>query len=212
MSEQEDQTGSLFSLFKGDIPGEVVNRFTGNIHTRKDVMDHYHFLIIRSVKDPANTKLRDLVRMVADLLEIPSDIHQALIIEAWKDNDLQEPGYVDAFIRADMEAMFDVRTGEVFVDIGYHPPVEENNTEVPPDDSNRVEIGLMDHHLGVYDQAEVEEYSLISKMERDDISLDEGTSIMDDTSKDSPFYSEGWEKKNVKKKSSGQSAFSDRSS
>ena len=189
-----DQEGSFYPLFSGNIMGKVLNRVTGNTYSRKDAMGHYKYLIKRSLEDPTDVRLRRMMRFVANMLEIPSDIHEKLIEEAWKDRSKLEDVRCRPFIKADVETMYTILTGDTFVD---KTPVE---VIAPPRKNNVIEEkitlvkSILDDHDGLFDRAEVETYSTLSEMIDDDISLETGTSLLD-TARDSPFTSDGWGRK-----------------
>ena len=193
MTSEDTLEVSLFRLFEGKIIGEVKNPVTGNVHSRKEMMDHYRYLMKRSIDDPANIRLRKLMRLVADLLEIPRDIHAQLIAEAWQDPSLLKDVEIKRFIKADMEALYNRMTGDTFIDRtngrpgSTPPPVKRKEEEL------KIEKGLLDHYNGIYDEDEMETYSLLLEMEDEDISLGKPSGVMN-PSKDSPFASDGWDK------------------
>lgn len=193
MTEEDPPNVSFFRLFDGKITGKVKNPATGNVHSRKDLMDHYRYLMKRSIEDPANVRLRKLMRIVADLLEIPMDIHAQLIAEAWQDGSLLADVGLKAFIKADMEALYNKFTGDSFVDrtsgeAGGRPSGSRRRKHL------ETEHGLLDHHEGVYDEKTLETYSVLIEMESDDISMGSPSGVME-PKKDSPFTSEGWVKR-----------------
>jgi len=191
MKDGRESSPSLFSLFKGRIEGSVQNPMTGNVHPRKHVMALYRQLIGMSIDDPANRRLQRLLRMVADLLEIPHDIHDRLIMEAWKNRKLLGEPDVSPFVRADIEAMYNLMTGDTYShgsarQEGKSPDRKKSGIERGPP-------GLFDDHSGIFDAGSVDEYSILSEMEADDISLVGSSGIME-SGRDSPFRSSGWVK------------------
>ncbi len=191
---ENDQKGSFYPLFNGNIKGNVLNKVTGNTYSRKDAMDHYKYLIRRSLEDPTDVRIRRMMRFVATMLDIPSDIHEKLIEEAWKDRSKLENTICRPFIKADVETMYTILTGDTYID---NTPVEE----IPPPRKNNVidekillVKSILDDYDGVFDKAEVETYSTFSEMLDEDISLGTGTSLLD-TARDSPFTSDGWGRK-----------------
>jgi hypothetical protein len=187
MIEEDTLKASLFRLFEGRITGDVKNPVTGNVHSRKDLMDHYRYLMKRSIDDPANIRLRKIMRLVADLLEIPMDIHAQLIAEAWQDITLLGDVELKTFIKADVEAMYNRMTGDSFTDriAGKSKPLPTERKELD------VEHGLLDHYSGVYDEETLETYNALLEMEEEDISMGCPSGVMK-PSRDSPFTSDGW--------------------
>jgi hypothetical protein len=183
---------TLFSLFNGAIEGRVKNQVTGNIHPRKEVMDHYRYLIKRSLDDPADVRIRRMLRIVADLLDIPSDIHDRLMEEAWKDRSKLRDASVRLFVKADIEATYNLLTGETFLDpapLEERMPTERRMSQKEMMDLKRK--GLLEDHKGLFDKDEMDTYSTLMEMEKDDMTHDPGTSILD-TERDSPMFSDGW--------------------
>ncbi len=189
-----DQEGSFYPLFSGNIMGKVLNRVTGNTYSRKDAMGHYKYLIKRSLEDPTDVRIRRMMRFVANMLDIPSDIHEKLIEEAWKDRSKLENTICRPFIKADIETMYTILTGDTYIDNtpveGISPPLKNNviNEKI------LLVKSILDDYDGVFDKAEVETYSTFSEMVDEDISLGTGTSLLD-TTRDSPFTSDGWGRK-----------------
>jgi hypothetical protein len=192
LTYEDDSEVSLFRLFDGKFTGEVKNPVTGNIHSRKDMMDHYRYLMKRAIDDPANIRLRKLMRIVADLLEIPRDIHAQLIAEAWQDPTRLKDVEIKNFIKADMEALYNRMTGDTFVDRTNGRPSSPPPRKRTEEEELEMEKGLLDHYSGVYDEEEMETYSLLLEMEEEDISMGKPSGVMN-PKKDSPFFSDGWD-------------------
>lgn len=191
----KDEHESLFILFNGNISGKVRNPVTGVVHTRSDVLAHYRYLLCRSVDDPANVRYRKLLRIIADLLEIPRDIHDELIKEAWRDRSILGDPEVDRYLKSDMDAMYEHLTGERYYirpGQGEEELITSADTEI--EEKGPRTHGILDEYHGIFDDELASTYSLLSEMEEDDISLHLESKVMDPGS-DSPFTSSGWMKR-----------------
>lgn len=178
----ENDEGNLFTLFNGTIEGTVRNPLNGKEYLRKDILDHYRYLIGRSIDEPANLKYRRLLRLMADILEIPGDIHNGLIKEAWKNRAALGNPVVHFFINAEMNALYDHIVGARSMPKDQVEDKSSEGTETH---------GILDHYHGLFDDDMSATYSLLSEMEEEDISLDVESKVLE-PSIDSPFSSSGW--------------------
>ena len=171
----------------------VRNPVTDKLHSRKAVMDHYRYLIGKSIDDPANVRFRKLLRLIADLLEIPRDIHDELIKEAWRDRSLLGSLQINEYIRDDMDAMYYHLTGErYYIRPDSRKAPEPLRKERRSHEPGKIEThGLLDEYHGVFDDQVASTYSLLAEMEEDDISFGLSSLVMK-PSVDSPFTSSGW--------------------
>ncbi len=181
----ENDEGNLFTLFNGTIAGIVRNPLNGKEYLRKDILNHYRFLIGRSIDEPANLKYRRLLRLMADILEIPGDIHNELIKEAWRNRAALGNPVVNFFINTEMDALYDHI-------VGARSLPKDQVEEIPPDGTENHEThGILDHYRGIFDDDMSSTYSLLSEMKEEDISLDVESKVLE-PSIDSPFSSSGW--------------------
>jgi len=181
----ENDIANIFTLFNGNIAGTVRNPLNGKEYLRKDILTHYRFLIGRSIDEPANLKYRRLLRLMADILEIPGDIHNELIKEAWRNRAALGYPVVNFFINAEMDALYDHIVGARLEPKTQGKESSSDGTESPETH------GILDHYCGIFDDDMSSTYSLLSEMEEEDISLDVESKVLE-PSIDSPFSSSGW--------------------
>lgn len=102
-----EERGSYLALFNGVMTGEVRNPVTGRVYQRREIMDFYRSLLFLACKRPVNERTIDMLEMVRSFLEVPSDLHLSLLIEARDTRtDYPQPGPSE-MMRRDMEATFD---------------------------------------------------------------------------------------------------------
>jgi hypothetical protein len=102
-----EEHGSYLALFNGVMTGEVRNPVTGRLYQRREIMEFYRTLLFTACKKPVNERTIDMLEMVRSFLEVPSDLHLALLIEARDSRaDPPQPGPSEP-IRRDMDATFD---------------------------------------------------------------------------------------------------------
>lgn len=102
-----EERGSYLALFNGVMTGEVRNPITGRVYQRREIMEFYRSLLFKAVKKPIDQRALDMLEMVRSFLEVPSDIHLSLLIEA-RDSQMDAPlpGPSET-MRKEMDATFE---------------------------------------------------------------------------------------------------------
>jgi len=101
-----EERGSYLALFNGVMTGEVKNPVTGRVYPRREMMEFYRLLLFKACQKPIDEKTIDMLEMVRSFLEVPSDIHLSLLIEA-RDSSLDPPQMnMSEAMRADMDITY----------------------------------------------------------------------------------------------------------
>jgi hypothetical protein len=99
------RTGSedLLALVKEKGKGDLRDGETGARYPKKDLMDIYGYLVKKCVEDPWDEDLYGVLRMVADILDIPEEARRKLHTEAMLNPFMIALDHVDKVMLRELE-------------------------------------------------------------------------------------------------------------
>jgi len=103
MEDVPTDSGGYLALFDGVITGEVRNPYTGKVHQRREIMEFYRSLMHLACNGPLDVRTLDMLEMVREFLDIPSDLHLNILIEVKNGSRGRPAPRIDEVLRKDMD-------------------------------------------------------------------------------------------------------------
>jgi hypothetical protein len=107
----EFEEGNFLSLFDSEITGSVRDPFSGKIYGRKRIIDFYKTLLFISAKLHDKSRPAMMLEMIREFLEIPEDIHDELVAEAFINSEMGEDLKPEAELTRDFASSLNIWQG-----------------------------------------------------------------------------------------------------